>query len=254
MNADQFKTEDDGILAAYGVPDHSPYDISTVLSGLGVGHTIMWREGLATKSKTIEAQKEGQKSWPIIVDSVRLLPLLKLHGRYIAYVTDARAALSLSNIDNSMWAGSTDNSQFLKAIKQSLKVRVRDVPKWSLTRREPSLMEYVNKAVKPSQLNDFQTLVCKINPYTLRKEIQTLFIGYLASSVKGSVLKAKLNSSYRLAPLLDLMKAERTQELRKAVAQVKAGADLEVVCTETDFESFEIMYILKASAARSADQ
>lgn len=253
MSAEQFKTEDEGILAAYGVPDHSPYDISTVLSGIGVGHTIMWREGLTTKSKTIKSNGSTQKAWPIIVDSVRLLPLLKLHGRYIAYVTDARAALSLSNINNSMWDETTD-VPFAKAIKQSLKVKVRDVPDWSLTRREPSLMEYVNKAVKPSQLNDFQTLVCKINPYTLRKEIQTMFIGYLASVVKGSTLKAKLNSSYRLAPLLELMKAERTQELRKAVAQVKSGTDLEKVCLETDFESFEIMYILKASAARSAEQ
>lgn len=245
-----FKTEGPGIVAAFGVPNFSPFDVSAAMTDLGVGHVLVWREGFKLKIKEC-GDVEGQTALPVIVDSIKLFRRMKNRGRYVVYVVDAMSALQLSNITEIV-----QTSPLEKSLRQTLiatKPKVKKEPVWELKTREPSLMDYVNLAVKPSQLNDFQTLVCKINPYSLRKEIQGLFIGYLASTVSARVLKSKLSSSYKLSPLLDLMKAERTQELKDAVAKVKSGADLEAICGELDFESFEIMYIIKASAARTVE-
>lgn len=246
----RFRTDAPGVVSAFGVPNFSPFDVSAALTDLGVGHAVAWREGPNLRLQE-NGDSEGQTALPIVVDSVKLFKRLDLRGRYVVYVVDAMSALQLSNITEIV-----QTTPLEKSIRQTLvasKPKAKKEPAWILQVKEPSLMDYVNTAVKPSQLNDFQTLVNKIHPYPLRKEVQGMFIGYLASTIKVKDLRHKLDSSYKLTPLLDLMKAPRTKELREAVAKVKAGADLEKMCIETGFESFEIMYIIKASAARATE-
>ncbi len=241
-----------GVLGGLGIVDRAPSEVSEVLLRLNMSHTMAWRDGFRNCATHVYGTAKEQPIWPVVVDSLKTLTKMTLSGRYLYLVVDSRAEVSNTNLSNWMWPEKRTHETFTENLTSVLIASHKSAGcSWVLKVDEPSLMDYVNTAVKPSQLTEFQTLTCKINPYSLRKEVQDLCIMYMVGSAKDKALKAKLGSNFRLQPLLDLMRHPRTQELRSATLRTLAGELIGPVCKEMAFETFEVMYFIKAAELRN---
>jgi hypothetical protein len=103
-------------------------------------------------------------------------------------------------------------------------------------------MDFVNEVSKPSVLNGIQTHVYKIQPYSLRKEVQGLIIGYFQSKVSKQTMTRSLQRSFKTEPLIPLLLA--AANIRDAVAMLK-GSDVDTVSQLTGVQTFELLYLSK---------
>jgi hypothetical protein len=240
------------VLAAFGIVDRAPLQVSDALRQLNMSHTYAWRDGVRYCSTDINGLCREQPVWPIIVDSLRTLSKMQVKGPYVYLVVDSRAALATTNLGTYLWPEKRDHT-FLTSLRDALVIAAGRPDDWKLAVNEPSLMDYVNTATKPSQLTDIQSLLFKISNYPLRKEVKTLCISYLAGTASLSAVKAKLNSNLKLAPLLTVMLDDRTKRLKDAVAMLKT-THIDKVVKETGIQSFELLYVMKSAAGAQEEQ
>jgi len=233
------------VLAAFGIVDRSPLEVSDALKTLNMSHTYAWRQGVRYNTTTIDGLANEQPVWPIVVDSLRTLSKLKVDGRYVFLVVDSRAALANTNLDGTLWPERQSGS-FVHCLRKALITSKTAKAVWNLEAREPSLMDYVNTATKPSQLNKYQTLTCKITPYSLRKEVQALCISYLAGSASIKALKTKLRSNLKFAPLLEFMLDDKTRVYRDAINMLKT-TPMDRVVKDTGIQSFDLLFIMNSN-------
>jgi hypothetical protein len=243
------------ILGATGV-DLSPIQLSEALRDLNVSHTVTGYAGFRMVTTHVYGTAKEQPAWPVIVDGVRSInriptvlgpQFMEKYPRLIYFVTDARAAIASTNLGHNLWEDYRNDLglTFTKALKDFLWSSVESNKEWKLEVTEPSVLDYVRIASKPSFLNDVQTTIYKITPYALRKEVQSMCISYLAGGTGQHLLKHKLKSSFKLAGLLDLMSSPKAKELREAVGLLKKNTVDEVVAS-TGFQSFELLYVTRS--------
>jgi hypothetical protein len=155
-----------------------------------------------------------------------------------------------------MWPENRSHESFTESLASALVSLHSEYPEkntWMLKTVEPSLMDYVNTAVKPSHLSEYQKLVYKINPYALRKEVQDMCIAYMVGAVKPKVLKAKLDTSFKLQPLQDLMFSPEANKIKTSVLIAKEDLKcVDSICKANGLSSFDVLYWVKAWATRSA--
>lgn len=249
-------------LAAFGIVDQAPLYVSDALRVLKMSHTYAWRDGLRTCSTEVNGLCKQQPVWPVVVDSVRTLQKIGAGGHFVFFVVDSRAALSHTNISNALWPETyPEDMSFLDAMKACLVSTKGLKPSWEFERKEPSLMDYVNAAVKPSFLSDLQSQMYKINPYAFRKEVQAMCILYLAGRKSQKAMKAMLKTNLRLYYLLELMTSEKAQQFRDAVLRlhkelmIRPHKDaVDMIVKETGFMSFELLYVYKSATKLEQEQ
>jgi hypothetical protein len=240
------------IIGAYGVIDMSPIEMSEQLRALNLSHTYLARAGFRLMQYNIDGLCKEQPVWPIVVDSIRTLSKLDQWlqappARAVVFVADARAALTNTNISHALWPENRQGG-FQKALKSELKLAHRAGASWQLEITNPSIMDYVNTAVKPSILNDLQSAFYKISNYTARKEIQKLCIGWFAGQVSTARIHKALKSNIRYERIHELMQSPLALALQLAVKELIAtGEDAAVIAKRTGFESFELMYLKRSS-------
>lgn len=229
------------IIQAFGVLT-SPLQMSQVLKTLKVGHSII---DDAVRSRSADFHYgQKQPAWPIVLPSLNLVSRYRSdYDREILFICDSNAALSTCNLK--IIKGPDD---FQQNIQRALMWAIANPGNWQLTRKEPTVEEYVTSATKPSLLNDIQKFLYKITPYDLRKEVQALIIDYLAGLETKTRLMTKLNTSWKLDNLKQVMQRQRCDELRQAVLLYKKTGDEKQVAKDTGFETFELMYLNNSSA------
>jgi hypothetical protein len=194
-----------------------------------------------------------QPVWPIVFDSIKALAKVRQvldwkPKRVVAFVVDARAALSQTNLSVSLWPEHSNNSGNVHLdIKRSLIKAHKEDQKWKLEITNPSIMDYVNTAVKPSLLNDLGTLFYKISNYQQRKDIQKICIGYLAGLVGKVRMVNTLKANLKFGPILQLMISDQAEHLRHAVAELKTDT-VDRVAKRTGFATFELLYVQRSAA------
>lgn len=233
------------ILAAYGLVDASPHQLSTVLQSLKMSHSLVGGSK-RTLHMTVNGLCKEQPVWPIVVDRVRSVPKVRVDmDRAVYFVCDARAALSTSNTSQVLWPEHRGLMDITAAVKQALIAANSLTHDWQFVVNEPTIEDYVNIATKPSFFNHVQSAMYRITPYNLRKEVNLMCVAYLAGSVSVTALKRKLKSSHKLEQLLGLMDSQKARDLRDAVAQARRE-NVEIVARDTGFEQFEILYVLRS--------
>jgi hypothetical protein len=233
------------ILGAWGLIDYSPVQMSEVLTSLRLSHSIVGR--LRDQRLTYDGLSAEQPVWPVIADSIDAMVKVKTKRSHLVYlVCDSRAALAATNIYRGMWPEYRVDD-IIESTKRSLVMALEKGKKWDLVRNELTVLDYVNIAAKPSFLNDLQTLFYKINPYSLRKEVQLSCIGYLGGSLSYTAMRQVMNQSLKLAPIMALMTSEKARRLRTAVLSLNQ-LTVEQSSRTFDFETFEILYIAKSQA------
>lgn len=232
------------ILTAFGITDYSPHQVSQALIKLNVSHTV---EGgyMRHMVHTVDGLSKEQPAWPIVMDKVKAIPRVRtIKDRLIYLVCDSRAALAATNVQ----LVSTMDLNLFHALKHALTLSVNVKDPWTLNYKEPSILEYVNAASKPSLLNNIQNVIYKITPYAFRKEVQNLVILYLAGAIPVAKLNAKLRSSLKFDALALLMKDPQVLIIREACElHLKKGLTVEDVAKQTGVATFEILYISASS-------
>jgi hypothetical protein len=164
----------------------------------------------------------------------------------ILFVCDSPSALSQCNV---LCITECTTERLSAALKLAT---AQPVPEgWKLQRNEPTILDYVQTATKPSYLNHIQTALYRITPYALRKDVQYTTIAFLDGQISLKTLRVKLKSNYKLAELLELVGDPKAEELRRAVARFKATNMLDETAKEFNVETFEILYVVN-SAKRNA--
>ena len=237
------KKETNMILCAFGIPDYSSLQISEILRDLNVSHTL--EGGLRHLTRQVYGSGIEQPAWPIVVDRVRAIPKIQTNiDRQILFICDCRAALLNTNTYRDLWPENRGSDIVVKF--QNVLTRAVRATGWTLAISEPTTMEYVESATKPSYLNLAQSLLYKITPYSLRKEVQQLMVSYLAGIASYTALHKRLKSSLKLQALHELLSLPKAKELREAVLLLNMYS-AEEVAKKTGFETFEILYLYSSS-------
>ncbi len=109
-----------------------------------------------------------------------------------------------------------------------------------------TIYEHIESVSPPSFLDRYQTVQCRINPYSMRLSAHKLAIGYLEGSVSKRDLTKHLNTNLKLAPMKQLLLSYQAGVVRNAVADVKRGNPVERVAASYCLDEFEITYIIQA--------
>ena len=156
----------------------------------------------------------------------------------IVFVVDAKAALNKTNADQTL-CKLMKTRQLVATIKECLKHK----EKLDFVCKEHSLAEIVDKLTTKSILTDIQTLVNKIQPYDLRKEIHKMIITYLYGNTGINPLRAKLSGIPKFNALWKVISGDKCKTIRNAVIEYLKTKDEKAVAAKYQIHTFEILYV-----------
>lgn len=237
------------ILQAYGLTS-SLIKVSEQFIALNISHSILTKNKLQVVERVVDLGVT-QPAWPVLMDTLSCVNRVLINrSPQILFVCDSLSSIELCNISQIK----TDDlkSTLRKALIYAVANPIENG--WVLTSKEPSLEEYVKAVTKPQILNEIQTLLYKIAPYALRKEVQAMVISYLAGDLQQSVLRAKLQSSYKLTDILNICFDAKAENLRKAVIAFNKCKNIDLVSSEYNIHSFQILYITRSVAIANSNK
>lgn len=233
------------ICGAYGMANHSLIEVSETLKRLHVSHTIAG--GLRYLQMDIDGLCDEQPAWPVVTDlrSVRRGRVHQINRTpMILFVCGSRAELAQTNLQRDLW--NLDHVPFHLQLGTALK-SVDLNWKFEFVENSKTVDDYVKAASKPSFLSDLITLILKVHPYDLRKEIQATCIGYLDSRVSWAKVRRLLKGAGPRPQLIyEVMQKDAVEKLKAAVAQFRQGREVNALAKEAGLDQFEIMYVVKS--------
>ena len=220
------------IVHVYGVCESSPLIISDTLRALNISHMLAG----------VPFDLGYAQPYEVVILNKPYIPQAK--KKQIIFICAPAAVLKTTNIRLLRC------DDLYTTLKEALVYASKNpFPQgWELVDSPKSILDFVNLATKPSYLNKLQEALYKITPYALRKEIQALIIAYLASKATRKDLFAKLNTSWKLTVLKELLEDPKGVKLKDAVSLYYKLNDEVKVAEQTGFETFEILYIARSAA------
>lgn len=222
----------------------SPNAISAVLKKLGVWH------GLVIKDTGLKIHKiRGtipQKEQPLNVVVLSSLDSLnKLEPVVPTVVLCSFPESLLSCIDGEVCTLECNDQNIEDRVRFALwEALVPSTIKVKLLKKLPH--EHIESVSPPSFLDKYQTIQCKINPYSLRTQAHKMAVGFIAGYVSKLEATRFFNSSLKFTAMKEIVFSEEGTKLKDAISQVKAGASVEQVAEQTKIDQFEITYLMKA--------
>lgn len=229
---------------------YSILEISRALCHLNWSHVINSaanRRASSTKRGAMKVKVGDGKTYVFVADGLRSIQA----RRGVIIVVDSASALAHTNIPRI-----PDDRPLVEALRALPNLWRTDVEI-----KKPKVMDYVNKAVKPSFLTSLQTAIYKISNHGLRKEAQGVIIAHLNSKASARTMNQVFRRNYALEALEKLMLDPQVQVLREAVAMFRATEDEKAVAAKTGCTTFDILYLVRsydksvatAAAAEASD-
>ena len=212
-------------MAIWATTQYSTWQLSDALTQLRVSHSI--KEGARSPARVIDCKK-AQPKWVHLTTNVK-----NFRRTSVNFITASHAELSYTNFPRL-----PTSDDFLEVLKYALQYPVSVVPEV----KQLTNLDYVELVAKPSLLNNIQTLVYKIQPYALRKEVQKLILQYFNSQISLRGVEHNLKRSFKTVGLIPYLR--EGVGLKTAVARLKAET-VEAVAADTGFETFELLYLSK---------
>jgi hypothetical protein len=231
------------IIAAFGVINVSPWELSTTLSNLNISHTITSNH----KAIDVDGLSAEQPAWPVILPLEDVAKFKATRNPTILFVTGSRSALAETNLNNCLWEHGDNIHTLDQTLRMILRAAHMHPTDWTYRRNALAIQDYVQIASKPSFLTLIQTAIYKINPYATRKEVQNLCIAYLTGRVTKTKLRQTLKSNWKFETLLGIMESDKASELKSAIERCTVLSDAEQVAKETGFAQFEITYCIRSA-------
>lgn len=223
----------------------APSEVSSVLKHLNVGHYMIGKPRYGTVTSKIRVL-QGIENPPA---DVVVLSVFDMLDRLHEPVEQGKPTIVFGCFPQSLLAAVTGDIESFDTKLQNLDNAVR----WCLyeglkpatpiavQRKTPS--EYLEEVSPPSFLDRYQTVQCKITPYSLRTVIHKLVIGYLSGKVSLRELRKTLATSLKFDPLKALLMSEHGVNIKKAVAEAMSGRPTLEVAERYHLDSFEITFI-----------
>lgn len=218
----------------FATPVYSAWEISDALSQLRVSHSILVKK---TTPPLVRNLSRPQPKWVHVSASV-----YDLRRGSVNFITASYAELSLTN-----YPRFPESMDLDAGLRHMLQNPVLTAP--SVTKMRP--IDYVNQVSKPSLLNNIQTQVYKIQPYSLRKETQAMILDFFGSKISKKTMVYALRRSFKTAGLIPLM--EQGLALRDAVARLKSES-VEAVAQDTGIPTFDLLYLSKVRKPAEEDK
>lgn len=231
-------------IQAFGAPV-APYDLSMILKDLGISHSVHVKDR-KNQIPYIKHVASTQPYWVAVISKVQALNTAMPKKPYVLFICDSVARLKTCNVGLLPFNACNANT-IKEALVYAQNHRIENG--WRLNETSPSIDDFVSVASNPSFLNFMETVRQKINPYDLRKAVQPYLIAYLDSRISLRKLMEYLKRSHKYERLIEVIKDPQAKNLRDAVEFFKNNRmDSEAVGDKFGIDSFDINYILKASA------
>lgn len=231
-------------MRVFNLLNTSPAAISAVLKSLGVWH------GLVQKATGLKIHKirgtMDQRAQPLnVVVLSSLESLNKLEPVVPTLVLSSFPQSLVDCVEGGIESLDTDPSNLEERIRYALWEGLKPGEvKVSFKKKLPH--EHIEAVSPPSFLDKYQTVQCKINPYSLRQQAHKMSVGYIAGSVAKREAERLFNSSLKFGPMKELVLGAEGSKLKDAIAQVNNGMSIEDVMKSTGIDQFEITYMMKS--------
>lgn len=207
----------------WATAEHSLFELADTLDKLNVSYSV--KHG---GKETVVNNGHSQPKWVHLSSD-----LTSIKKNSVNFISSSYAELSLTNYP---MFSSPNLYEHMKSMLVN-PARLEEV-----IVRKMGVMDYVNSIAKPSLLNKIQTVIYKIQPYSLRKETQALVLDYFCSRISERKMLHTLRRSFKTAGLIPLI--EQGSKMRDAVAQV-ASIPVELISEQTGIPTFELLYLSK---------
>ena len=175
------------VVQAFGVSGYSPLQMSRGLASWGFQHVICSYvpTDFRYRTRIIKGKYKNLPAVPVVCVGLDSISKFKKSDdtNYVLFVCDAPPKLTHTNLE-----GMPEPNQPL-----NLRLKAALLYPWKtdlvIALDEPSLSEYIEQASKPSVLRTLQTLLYKIHPYSLRKDMQAGIFAYLLVGLKPLYIK-----------------------------------------------------------------
>lgn len=239
------------MIKAYGISDSSPHEVSAILDGQGIPHTIIG--GKPVRPFEIKTGVLNQYTTVYVISGIRNIHKITPTTRdAIYFVCCAKTTLEESNLSLAL---SPDSRSMDLSSAIGLALVANFEPGWKLEIKQPALIDFVKMAVKPMFVNQLQKLVQSITPYAKSKEARSLCVSYLCGETSREDMLTHLTGSLKFSAIADLMRTDKAKQLRSAICEYKSNTKpLERICEQYGFESFEILYPVNSNSAGDAEE
>lgn len=219
----------------YRFTANSPGEVSFGLRRRGVTHTFMHKAG---NTNTITGSIKEQ---PVdVILALGNLPRL-LPKRATAVLLFGHAQEVVNDVTD---IGSDCDSALRWMLHDAL-VPSKDT---SIQLLDFKPHEHIERVSPPSFLDRYNTVQCKITPYSLRQEAHKMAMGYLSNAVPQKTARKFFNTSLKLEAMAEIVLSPRAEQVKKAVSECSDWTHVDAKAAEYGFERFEIMYVIKSYA------
>ena len=214
---------------------YSILEISRALQQLEWSHVINSaanRRASSSKRGAMKVKVGDGRTYVLIADGLRSIQ----ERRGVIVVVDSASALSHTNIPRI-----PDDRPLVKALEA-----LPNLWRTEVKIDRPKVMDYVNKAVKPSFLTSLQTAIYRISNHRLRKEAQAVIIAFMNSKASAKAMQGVFDKHYALATLKQLMQDPKVPVLKAAVEIFRKTGDEKAVEASTGCSTFDILYLVRS--------
>lgn len=208
----------------WATAEHSLFELADTLDRLNVSYSVKH-----AGKETIVNNGHSQPKWVHLSSDLK-----SIKKNSVNFISSSYAELSLTNYP--LFGHQPNLYEHMK------KMLVNPAGLEELIVRKMAAMDYVNSIAKPSLLNKIQTVIYKIQPYSLRKETQALVLDYFCSRISERKMLHTLRRSFKTAGLIPLI--EQGSKMRNAVAQL-GSSTVEIISEQTGIPTFELLYLSK---------
>jgi hypothetical protein len=239
------------MIKAYGISDASPHEVSAILDGHRIPHTIIG--GKPVRPFEIKTGVLNSDTTVYVISGIRNIHRITPPTTdAIYFVCCSKTTLEESNLSVAL---SPDSRPMPLQDAIGIALVANFEPDWKLEIKQPALIDFVKMAVKPMFVNQLQKLVQSITPYAKSKEARSLCVSYLCGETSREEMLTHLTGSLKFSGIADLMRTEKASQLRAAICEYKSNTKpLERICEQYGFETFEILYPVNSNSAGDAEE
>lgn len=221
------------------------FDLSIALRELNISHNVIEFNEDSTNGKSKHRYKNinlgfPQPAMPFLLSTIADIPkLYKIEYPCIAFIAASQHEISISNV---RLLERTEN--LIYDVKYALIESLKGTKDFILEYNEPSLMDYVKVASKPSILNQIQNAWYKVNPYSDRKIVQNTVIQYLSGIITLTRAKSVLSKTLKMQSIADMLATQEATNLKLATMEAKHKGGIAEIAESYNLDPFDINYLL----------
>lgn len=229
------------VVRVFAVSGVSPLILSRALTQLTITHLVTGysESDFRYTTRRIKAPCLNPPAMPVLCCGLASVRYVRSkYERNVYFVCDSSERLSFTNLEP--LPGAPDDLLTERLKTALLMPWLSDVV---IVHDEPGMLDYIDKASRPSILRELQTAFYRVTPYDLRKKFQAAIFRYLSAGMSRTALNAVLARHIRGEDVARLLSAPAAQILIQALREVERGEDPQKTADRHGLDVFDINYV-----------